>query len=272
MFAAACSIMLIFLASYTKELSSRIIFCLAGLLSTIILASVMHITIFLLASALLAYLLVYGKKSLLGPRTLFAGALLSFAILAMQIIMPSNFSNIQSSLAEFQQGESMKQKAWESVNQAEDIYLGYGPGQLASKAAFVASGLVQGGFVSNITNPEMSQIFIKTMLPLWNEMSDLYISAGSSQKPYSSWLSLYSEFGMAGVIALSLISIKYILSFRKSNSHESKRAAFGCICIAIFVILIGYQDHYWETPQTMLLAVVLLKILRTKANTQSHLP
>lgn len=258
MFAVAmASVTIAIIPTLSKNLMMKVlIFCC---FSVIIICSVMHVTIFLLISIIISYFIVYGF-SILTLRNISLLLFIIIAIVAVNLLMPKNVGNISESYEVISNLEGYKQLAYIHAWKEVDNILGFGPGQLASKAAFISSGFMHGGSISIFNAENMSREFSLIMSPLWQQMNLEFISPGSSQTPFSSWLSILSEFGILAVFVCIYAVYKMIKA--KSYIKKGKEIyAFSFFTLGVFIFLIGFQDMYWETPQIMTLVILLMKYL-----------
>lgn len=236
----------------------------------LVLASVMHIIIFTAGALILAYL-IYRPPLLAGRSKVFvllgmcAVPLLAFSLLS------ANFSTfipiVRQALAQQSPKAVVAIQSATVLPRAHPSMLiwGLGPGQFSSRAALIASGLYLGGpyhpkpipFIS----PQSSKFF-RNYIEHW-----LYAAAadpywGSSQKPYFSWMSVYTEMGIPAVLAVLWIAavILWRVKQRARTNQELLFATALGAAIVLFLFL-GIQDNYWEAPQALLIGAMVMKVV-----------
>lgn len=146
-------------------------------------------------------------------------------------------------------------------------YVGLGLGQFSSRASLIASGLYLGGPDSPrpvpLLSPQATRLassYCFSLLVAYKE-SDLVI--GSTEQPFFSMLSIYTELGVAG-LALVLGTLFVIVRRVQRRVRErpelySRGVAF--VAAVGFFTLIGLQDNYWEAPQALLIGILMLQVL-----------
>jgi hypothetical protein len=87
--------------------------------------------------------------------------------------------------------------------------------------------------------------------------------AGSSEQPFFSWLDLYTETGLLGLIVVFGSIARLVLRVR-AHAHgrpETRFQALLCIGGIVFLVLLGWQAAYWEIPQAIFVGVLALKVM-----------
>lgn len=266
MFAVLMSVFLLYLLPFVGNSGYRKV-VLLFMVVVIFFSSVMHVTIFLFMAVLCSYVVVYRGSAVFSLNSFYL--LLFFVILWIAFIsyMPKNFANIAGSwevLAEF---NSPKLVSWMMVFDDLENPLGYGPGQLSSKAAFMSSGLMHDGKIEFFNEQNMSRPFKEIMLPLWDLVNSIYDSPGSSQSPFSSWLAAFSEFGVLFLLCIFLLTLSTFSLVKKITCHKAfilRPYLFSFLSMLLFLFFIGFQDLYWETPQVMLISILLCKMQQSR--------
>lgn len=144
------------------------------------------------------------------------------------------------------------------------VFFGFGPGQLGSLGNLIATEMYYGTprNPKNIPFYEGLQTipFRKYYLDLW-EMATIETerSGGSSHLPYSSWISFYAEFGLLGLLLLIVFMAVIIRQTLKSQAEIQFKFSF--LSGFLFVFLIGFQLLYWESPQSIFIGVMMLKLM-----------
>lgn len=138
--------------------------------------------------------------------------------------------------------------------------IGLGPGQYSSRASLIRSGeYLRGGIPFEAAATSLAEQYIIT---LWvNQFKNNPGSGGgSSFFPYYSWLSLYSETGVMGLLIVGFILWRGFWTFRKYRSLVSPRLNLGLMTMLFYVVLLGIQDNYWEFTQAIFPAILILRL------------
>ena len=146
------------------------------------------------------------------------------------------------------------------------LYIGTGPGQLTSRAALIVTGMYFGSplnpkpipFIPTGTTDFQKKYF----LDLWIESaSSPYY--GSTQKPYSSWISLVAELGVIiSVFAICMLVFRICAVYKAYKLRvENWRVAFAYSSGLLFLFLMGAQENYWEVAQAVFPGIMMLKVL-----------
>ncbi|WP_457637193.1 hypothetical protein [Oceanithermus sp.] len=266
MFAINISIILLYLYPHLKRNKLKYIIYIMGII-VFILASVMHAIIFLGISIIISTSILIGYKINIKWIAVTISIFLT-AFILIPIIMPKNVNLV---------GKFTKQLISRDVPRSVSIqvaftelpkeyplqpFIGLGPGQYSSRAGLMCTGYYFGGFnnprdvpllPNSPTEPQQ-----KFLIPLWRwHASNRYF--GSTQKPYSSWLTIYTEWGIVGVIILIyiLFYISYKIKILKS-SYSIKAIIMTSIW---FIFLLGFQENNWEIPQAWFGSIMLIRLL-----------
>lgn len=250
-----------------------------GLVS-LVLASVVHALVFLIAGLIVAALLTAGRQT--GQLTGYGRLRLASVILVVGVLsyvaLPDNVKNI-GAVAE-------RALDLEAVNIPRAVmlsrvlselpgdapaqpYVGLGPGQFSSRASLIMSGVYFGGpdnpkslpFVAAQSTRLTSDYCIDLMVTASGLDPDGQI--GSSQQPFFSWLSVYTELGVAGVLGILLTVGGVLIRVRRAVRTRPKMRLLALFLIAgsVLLFLLGWQENYWETPQAIFVGLLLLKIM-----------
>ena len=232
-----------------------------------ILASVLHVFLFLLIAAGMAYVLFRPRLPGGVIRAVMILLVIGVPLLAYRVL-ERNFAIIPSVIAVF--GETPKARFTARVverlperNPWAPV-IGEGPGQLGSRASLIGTGL----YFGTPKNPRdvpllpegMSNAFNTYAMDLWWEFSNNPYY-GSTQQPFSSWLSLYAEWGIFAVLIV-LAATAYVLLRARQNARTDEQRAIGFSfgTGVLLLVLLGVQENYWEIPQAILIGVMLLKL------------
>ena len=86
---------------------------------------------------------------------------------------------------------------------------------------------------------------------------------GSSQQPFFSYLSVYTELGITAIVALVVFVMKLLRRVQRAarDRPQVRVQALVVTSGSIFLLLLGLQENYWEMPQAILVGVLLLKVV-----------
>jgi hypothetical protein len=269
MFTANMSAMILFILAVDDlnrgKLSRVAVFL--GLLS-IVLASVVH----MLASLVIATLLALGLLHTRGNWKLKLGGLFLVTLFSQLILLflESNILSING-YWELVQDQRLPKLliTMDATSIMIDEYpmmpvIGLGPGQFASQAALIGSGLFFGSPQNPIAIPylpfEVTDVQRKYLISLWFVATE---SArwGSTGKPFYSWLSLYTEFGAFGMLLVLSWLFVLIRKVQSISQGREYRRRLGVLIWTIFLVFIGFQLNYWESIQSIFLGCLLFKLI-----------
>ena len=100
-------------------------------------------------------------------------------------------------------------------------------------------------------------------------MDEPSFGRSSNAAPHSSWLAVYSEFGIAGIaciIIYLLSAIRSCLKFIRVSYLETSIV----LSSIVLLILIGWQELYWEVPQAWFSGLIIAKIVYFELKQQSN--
>lgn len=244
--------------------------------SVLVLASVLHVLIFLLGAFLISFVLFRPKLTLRGRR------LKGIYILAIVLVLipvgagyflSSNVANLipvaEHLLTQRFPKTAVMFRFYAEVPEDYAMaapYIGLGPGQYASRASFMATGRY---FFGGPTSSKRSKIpFTAMSAPFARHVEDLWLDAvtnpfygsSSTAKPQSSWNAVLSEFGLAGSVILLFILRAIMLRVKRRIRNETDRLwAFSFGISLAFIFLLGFQENYWEVTQSIFIALLLMK-------------
>ena len=232
---------------------------------SLILASVVHILLFLAVAGIVVGLL-YGTQFLrrwsgwLFVMVALLAGLLATSLLSRNLNAISTFVST-TVRAETPRGVVVK-RVFETMPQEYPLMplFGLGPGQFSSRAALIVTG----------------QYFANTELPLPVQMSEPmadyiwqdFLRAravryyGSTQQPAFSLLSFYTEMGAIAFLLLVLLIMLLLLRIRRRARTYSEQVLAMALSIGIlFIAFLGIQENYWEVPQAIFPALLILKAM-----------
>lgn len=233
--------------------------------AVLVLASVMHVLIFLFLAVTAS--LFYFRPEGAAKKYLAKG--LVFAPLLMGILLTTNLRTlvpiVQEALA---QASPRALVVVASVLELPNEHplmpvVGLGPGQFSSRAALISSGLFLGGPYDPkslpLLTPSSSQPFQEYIENLWVATTENPYW-GSSQKPFFSWLSLYTEWGLPIILVLICLTLLLMVKLRKRTAGTPLGIWATALGAGIlFLMLLGLQENYWEIPQAILIGVMWMK-------------
>jgi hypothetical protein len=285
MFATNMAIMLLAcLAMPTLFTGTRRIILVLGA-TALVLASVLHVLLLLAGSLAVSFLLVRRERRTKGS-TRGLLAMLAFAALLTYVALPDNVANISKTAEHMYDIDNDKipraillaRVFYQLPDDAPpQPYIGLGPGQFSSRASLIMSGLYLGGPTHPKplpVEPASTRLAADYCISLWvaiyEYLEDAEVgrggSIGSTQQPFFSWLSVYTETGVAGLLLCIVAMIWIIVSVRRATRQnpESRSAALLIVGGALLVFLLGMQDNYWEAPQALLVGLLLLKVMHAR--------
>jgi hypothetical protein len=146
-------------------------------------------------------------------------------------------------------------------------YVGVGPGQFCSRASLIMSGQYLGGpdqpKALPMVAPQTTPLAYDYCISLLIAFSEAEADVGSSQQPFFSWLSVYTEVGLLGSMLVVLALVRLIRQIRRRAQEDPSRKFPALLLMtgSLFLIFIGWQMNYWEAPQAILVGLLLLKVL-----------
>lgn len=146
-------------------------------------------------------------------------------------------------------------------------FVGLGPGQFSSRASLISTGLYFGGLEDPKSIPLISGHFSPALsdylLDLWVNASDVQAYGGSSSaKPFFSWMSVYTEFGAPVLLGVFVYAVLLLRKMKaRAKSPTQKWMAVSVAAGIVFLLLLGFQENYWEVPQAILVGLMLLQVM-----------
>jgi hypothetical protein len=253
------AIMIFFLARYfsnSKWIWVILIFSLA-----IILASVLHLLLFGVFSVIAYKLYFSNLGAFLKPKRLFVGSvLLGVFVFALIKLLGQNLTEFQGYYEAFKLYRPAKLVVLENffvvVRSAniEQFVAGFGPGQYASKANLMlnSSYYSDNFFIESVARNEASIYFLTIVEGLPK------VGQSAVVKPFFSMFSVLTEFGILGFSILLFLFLKFIASVN-SLKYKDVHLAGLIICLAYFLFFLGFLEYYWETPQAILIPILVIK-------------
>ncbi len=249
---------------YWQRLNLNVTLIFAMGLITLVLASVMHVLIFLVLALLGSIFLFMAKGSIKKPALIILVVVGGIGLLTF-LLYPTQVSHIYMYGGRFMSVRIPKAViAVESVTVLPEEYpampiVGLGPGQFTSRAALIGTGMYYQNI--NVELPSgMSKAFREYVLHKWLAVREME-SAGSTWKPFSSWISFYTEFGAIATIILILWLRKFLRRVIKAAWGIHYRQGLIVATGTLFLFLLGMQENYWEVTQAIFPGLMLLKVL-----------
>ena len=269
MFAINMALLLLFLLPEVwrrRSLRNIVVYGLGTL--AFVMASVFHAILFLITAVGISWFLIWGRRLRLS-RAVGVGIVSGVILVLAGAFLPRNLGTARSFALQIFRGEVPKSVSVvvALTEMPRDYWflpiIGLGPGQYASRAALISTGLYFGG----LDNPrhirylpnKVTDAQAQYLLPLWQwHESNRYW--GSTQKAYFSSLSVYTEFGLLGLLAVTVT-----LVFLLRRVHRLLRVydieKFVLITAILFIFLLGFQENNWEVPQAWFSGLLFLKTL-----------
>lgn len=246
----------------------------------LVLASVVHILYLLIISTIFASL-VYYRGAILKSKLQMS--LLIFVVsifVSGWLLLPNNMQLVQVQYQRIRDNQNPKIILLSRIiNEVPKQYptsliIGLGPGQFASRAGLIGTGMYFGGPLDPkplpLISPSVTPAIDEYLMDLWLWMVQLPRPAGSSLRPFSSWLAVLSEFGLIGFMLVAVYVCLIIIRQIPRDSYY-RMWAFSFGVGVIFLFLIGIQEFYWETTQMLLPGVLVLKVMHAQLiNVKTH--
>jgi len=191
-------------------------------------------------------------------------------LVSAAIVFPSNMSTlpyyVHTSLSSLAQVSSVSPKSIATLNTLLELprrepiqpLLGLGLGQYSSRAGLIMSGT----YLSRpfYLEPRYRTVSYDLIYSLQEAVRERRY--GSTFFPYYSWLSVYGELGMLGValvLALGIVVFKNLRRIR-SAPQEIRALQLSIALTLTYVMVLGFQDNYWEFAQAVFAPLVLAKL------------
>jgi O-antigen ligase len=86
---------------------------------------------------------------------------------------------------------------------------------------------------------------------------------GSTQQPFSSFMSVYTELGFLGLACVLIAVMRILRRVQRAarNDEQQRLPALLFTAGVTFLVLLGLQENYWEAPQAIFIGLLLLKVL-----------
>jgi len=265
-FAANMIFSIIFLIPLANKEKKNVVPILFFCLFVTFLSAVMHLLIFLLLSFFTTLLLYFFSKKIPPKMYFFTLILISISILGYYL-MPTNVTVLLPRHVEKMKSNPKIIMIVRTIQSTKDypqlLISGLGPGQGVSRASLIASGNYLRSsqinyFIKNQYTPFLENHFVD----LWDE----YGQKGSTLRPISSWLAMITEAGLLGLILTFSFALKiWLIPINDSKINNlNSLMLFSFRLGVIFLLLMGFQEFYWEYPQAIFLGIILLKVLHVE--------
>ena len=252
-------------------------------------ASVLHTILFFGVAAVVALLIVKvpRRKKWISKKIrqfrLGTVVIMLLITILLPVIIPSNLNTLPNFLSytldirEDSYSEKSRATYYLFTELPEEYPLqpiiGLGPGQYSSRAALILTGQYLRG--SSLPLPNyISTATGKFILPLWESFL-LKPGQGSTYFPFSSWLSLYGETGILGILFIVVVTLTLVFNLRRWNSQHFPGINLSLLILIFYILFLGFQDNYWEFTQAIFPAFFTLSIgynyLKSEARLQQEL-
>lgn len=239
-------------------------------IGALIFASVVHVILFLYTAFVAAYLLVRPRIEDHKQRVMLATFAIAIPSLTA-LLLATNISMLSGFYLDFIAGASPRSIVLQRV--ADDLprehpsmlTLGLGPGQFSSRAGMIGTGFYFGGPTEPQSLPFVEGTFsIPQKHFFWDQWLETasHTFYGSTQAPYFSWLSTYTELGGFGIIAVLFVLLLITTTLIRFSKRSHDRLLHYAALLGITLIaLLGLQENYWEVPQAIFVGIMLLKVM-----------
>ena len=241
---------------------------------SLILSSVMHLILILTVCLITSYFLLKPKILKVVPlslKVIIVVLVIGSPFLAVNLL-PTNFSNVVPLINKTLELETPKSIVYSRIlNEMPDDYslmpiIGLGPGQFSSRAALIGTEHYIGSYNTPTNLPLIEPIFAppleKYLLDQWLYVVNLPYSAGSTLAPFSSWMSIITEFGFIvfGIIIFYLFRHLVKIKRKCRVNKKYKIISFSNVTIILLMFFLGFQENYWEVSQTIFIGILFFKI------------
>lgn len=269
MFAANMAFMLLALMPGVVARRRHLLAVAVGSLA-LMLSSVIHALVFLVVGITVSYLLIRPRLGRgLGTIALVGVAVVSWMVAST--FLTTNLGLLPRYARDMVEGTNPRTLVVQrSVTTMLEEYpfmavAGLGPGQFSSRAALIGTGLYFGGPLRSEGlggfPTAMSAPFEHYLLDLWLVWAS-QSWYGSTHQPFFSWLSVYTEFGLAVVMIIVVAAMRSISRLRAvARDQHSRWVALAASSAILLLLLLGFQENYFEVPQAILIGSMLIKLL-----------
>lgn len=273
MFSVGISLLLIFLwkdAARKRNLLAYVIYFIGAI--SLVLASTLHVMVTFAITLLISTMMILVKINFRRVTMQYHKSISVFVILIAVIsfllffLQPSNTRNLLSSTRLLQDTTPRTAVIAVILQDLRGEYsfyplFGLGPGQFASRAGLISTGLYFDGQWTKKPSEITSRAQRKYLIPLKIEQVENPAFGRSSTKaPHSSWIAVFSEWGYLGVIVV-ILSLLIILSKVNRVAHSSPTERFILTWGILFFFFLGWSEIYWEVPQAWFPGLILLKLI-----------
>ena len=275
------SLFLFVLATHPKSRGPKRRLAYFLILLAWVMASVLHTMVFFVTAAVLGRLLFVGVRTKHGYSTAFAQMARrksSKAVLTLMVVLlpmaflmlPKNVRSlpalVRRSLVFDEEAPSEKAIATYHtiIHLREDVpiqpFIGIGPGQYSSRASLIRSDEYLRRGKIKLFPKYVGSYADRYILSLWRAFPERHPHGGSTYVPFYSWLSLYGELGLFGVILACWIIFKGIRRARRSISVVFPALPYFILVLLLYVALLGFHNNYWEWAQAVFPAFLVMKL------------
>ncbi|HZV87932.1 MAG TPA: hypothetical protein VFF95_10315 [Candidatus Binatus sp.] len=253
----------------SKKRSSYLPLCMGAI--AFVLASVLHMILFAIAALGISLVIVRPPLPLKLSRLRLVCTAAIVPVLALAAL-PGNLQTLRYQVGLFVAGDLPKAASvYRAVYEMPHDYpempvFGLGPGQYSSRAALISTGYYFGGFEDPkslpFLTPQITAPLSDYLWDLWVAASDVETYGGSSSaKPFFSWISVYTEFGLPAFVLVFIFSFFLVKRINaRAKSVEQKWKAVAACSGILFFLLLGFQENYWEVPQAVLVGLMWIQV------------
>lgn len=235
----------------------------------LILASVLHVLLVLAAAAVIAVLWFFpGFLIRYKTGCLALGVATVVAVISLNVLDWGPLTNfIDAMLDRALPRSQVLSHVFYDIPEEYPLFplIGLGPGQFSSRAGLISTGLYFGSPNSPkslpLLTPDSSTVFRDYVEDYWLNPMVPPGYKSSTTTPFFSWQSVYTEFGIIAVLMIIGFVVWLAVQLKwHANTFEKKMQAVFTGTGILFLALLGIQENYWEIPQAILPALMLLKV------------
>lgn len=256
------------------ESKKYLLIVLPVIMVSIVLASVVHLLIFLVLSLLAASggLILIGKGNLI-HKLVVVFVLSGFILIAVALttkVIPRNLASIPYYLnISPLNPDSLSPKSvatYSTISMLHEVptlnkWIGVGPGQYSSRASLILSGVYLNQKIPFV-QPFETELSKRNIFDPYLRFKISNPSGGSTYFPFYSWLTVLGELGYLGMLFVSGMFMRSFFKMLRRRKPPFPLIGISIATLIIFFFLMGFQDNYWEFSQATLPFFLFVSLLR----------
>jgi hypothetical protein len=249
----------------------------------LVLASVIHVLIFLVAAIACGLLLARTRRTGAIDRTarrnivlaLFIVVGLSYAAMPKELANITNYADMTFDMENLDIPRAiMLYRVYTELPEdaPQQPFIGLGPGQFSSRACMLASGVELGGGGGDrlkappLMTPQATYLAKDYGVALMISVAELDRTGyffGSTQQPFFSLLALYTEIGILGMLVIAFAVGRALWRCRRRLREVPalRLQVLSFSAMTFFFVFLGWQHIYWEVPQVVMVGFLLMKVI-----------